>query len=361
MHHHTQQPTTIRLRTSADLIAIVPYLIGYRPDQGLVLVGFNNDLLTVALRSDLPDQPCDRDEFVTQTVRMLVREAAPRVALIGYGPAEHITPYLHAFATALSAHDIGILDLLRCQNGRYWSYLCRNPACCPPEGTPYDPGSNRAAAHAVLAGLVALPDKQALQQLLQPVQGQERTIMTAATAAAHARAEAKLATPDLDERYWFTEGLQHADKCHQHAQAGRPIPADDLAWLGVLLTAVLVRDIAYTLHRQYGTHVARRLWIDVTRTIDPAYAAAPATILAFLALHHGETTLARFAAERALQAEPDYSFARLILATLPHGIPPAESDAELDDLAKTITEQAAATPELAQPVLPTPPSPGRHT
>ncbi|WP_281262012.1 DUF4192 domain-containing protein [[Actinomadura] parvosata] len=342
-------------------MAIVPYLIGYRPDQGLVVVAFNNDLLTVAVRSDLPDQPSDRDEFVTQAVRMLVHEAAPRVALIGYGPGERITPYMHAFATALTAHNIAILDMLRCENDRYWSYLCPDPACCPPEGTPYDAGSNRAAAHAVLAGLVALPGKEALQQMLQPVGGEQRTIMTAATAAARARAEARLATPDLDEHYWFTEGLQHAHKCYQHARAGRPIPADDLAWLGVLLTGVLVRDISYTLHRRYGTHIARRLWIDVTRTIDPAYAAAPATILAFLALHHGETTLAGYAAERALQAEPNYPFARLILATLPYGIPPAESDAELDDLAKTITEQATRTPELAKPVLPTPPNLDRHT
>ncbi|GAA4966372.1 hypothetical protein HD597_000099 [Nonomuraea thailandensis] len=352
--------STIRLRTPADLIAIVPYLIGYRLDQGLVLVALKDDIVTAAIRYDLPEQPPDTNELVRQGVHLLNRNTSPRVALIGYGPGERVTPSMNAFSQALTAQGIDIIDMIRCENGRYWSYLCSNPACCPPDGTPYDADSNHAAAHAVLAGLVALPDQETLRQTLLPVQGQDRAIVTAATAQARARAEAKLTAPGLDDPYWFAEGLQHAKKCYEHTQTGRLIPAEELAWLGVLLTGVLVRDLAYTLHRQYGTDVAPRLWTEVTHRIDPAYAAAPASILAFLALHRGQGTLARIAAERALQAQPNYPFAHLILATLPSGIQPSESDIELDDLAKTITKQAAETPELARPVLPAHPADDRQ-
>ncbi|MGW3352646.1 DUF4192 domain-containing protein [Nonomuraea rubra] len=352
--------TTVRLQTPADLIAIVPYLIGYQLDQCIVLMAFTDDMLTAAIRYDLPEQPSNPSDLVTHGIRLLTRHGIPRVALIGHGPGERVTPSMDAFSQALAEQGIDILDMIRCENGRYWSYLCPNPACCPPEGTPYDSDSNHAAAHAVLAGLVVLPDQQALRQALLPVQGGEREIMTAATAKARARAEAKLTTQGSDDHDWFTEGLQHVNKCYEHAQAGRLIPADDLAWLGVLLTGVLVRDHAYTLHQRYGADVARRLWTEVTRRIDPAYAAAPASILAFLALHRGEGSLARIAAERALQAQPDYAFARLILATLPNGIFPPESDAELDDMAKEITEQAAKTPALAKPVLPALPTAGRQ-
>uniref|UniRef100_UPI003F490979 DUF4192 domain-containing protein n=1 Tax=Nonomuraea sp. CA-252377 TaxID=3240003 RepID=UPI003F490979 len=355
-----QQPatpsTTIRLRSPADLIAIVPYLIGYRLHQGLVLVTLKDDIVTAAIRYDLPEQPPDTHELLRQGHQLLNRNTSPRVALIGYGPGERVTPYMNAFSHALAEQGIDIIDMIRCENGRYWSYLCSNPACCPPDGTPYDADSNHAAAHAVLAGLVALPDQEALRQTLLPVQGWDREIMTAATAKARARAEAKLTTQDPDDHYWFEEGLQHAKKCYEHAQAGHLIPAEDLAWLGILLTAVLVRDLAYTLHRHYGTDAAQRLWTETTRRIDPAYAAAPASILAFLALHHGQGSLARIAAERALQAQPNYPFAHLILASLPFGIPPSESDVELDNLAKTIIDQAAETPELARPVLPAHPA-----
>ncbi|UBU17817.1 DUF4192 domain-containing protein [Nonomuraea gerenzanensis] len=288
MQHIPDQPewsvTTIRLQGPADLIAMVPYLIGYHPHDGLLLVTVNHDIVTAISRYGLPEQAPAPDELISQAVQLLIRHASARVALIGYGPGERITPYMNAFSRKLTEQGIDIIDMIRCENGRYWSYLCSNPACCSPTGTSCDTGSNPAAAHAVLAGLVALPDQQVLRQTLASGQGRDREIMNAATAEARARAraEAKLNTRGFDDRYWFAEGVEHVHKCHEHVQAGRPIPAAELAWLGVLLTGVLVRDRAYTLYQQYGAEVARRLWTEVTRRIDPAYAAAPTSILRHL-------------------------------------------------------------------------------
>jgi hypothetical protein len=36
-------------------------------------------------------------------------------------------------------------DTLRVENGRYWSYACQDPRCCPPEDVLFDPASYPAA------------------------------------------------------------------------------------------------------------------------------------------------------------------------------------------------------------------------
>ncbi|MFB9472200.1 DUF4192 domain-containing protein [Nonomuraea salmonea] len=348
---HQNLPTTIRLTSPADIVALLPYLVGYHPADDLQLLTINGDEVDAVLHCPLPEPTDDLTPTVTETVQVLIRNAATQVVLIAHGPGERVTPVMDAFAPALTARGITVLDMIRYENGRCWSYLCRNPACCPPEGIPYDTTSNPAAARAVVAGLVALPDRQAFEQTLRPVQGQDRHTMTAATAAARARAETLLKDTTLDVAYWLGEGLACARRCFEHVRAARAIPADELAWLGVLLTAVSIRDITYTLSREYGTNLAQRLWTEATRRIDPAYAAAPATNLAHLAIRTGQGALARLAANRALDADPDCSFARLILTALQLGIP-ALTDGITDDLAQTITEHAARHPHTAKPVLP---------
>lgn len=362
-HHHGPGPTedratTIMIRTPADIVAVLPYLVGYHEDNSLQLAIFEGNHIQAVLHRELPEQSEDLTAFVTDTIDMLMRNRVPRVALIGHGPGERVTRIMDALSPALKAQHISVVDMIRYENGRCWSYLCSNPACCPPNGIPYDTVASPAAAHAVAAGMVAMPDKESFEQILQPVQGQEREIMTAATAAARARTEAMLIDPNNDDRHWFGEGLRCARECFEHVRAGRPIPAESVAWLGILLTGTTVRDIALTLRREYGADVAQQLWSDVTRRIDPAYAAAPATNLAHTALLNGAGALARIAVNRALEAQPDYSFARLILAALQLGITSSAFNGEtmLDDMITEITHHAAQHPLSAKPVLPAAPT-----
>jgi hypothetical protein len=66
-----------------------------------------------------------------------------------------------------------------------------------------------------------------------------------------------------------------------------------------------------------------RLWTDVTQRADPALAAAPASLLAFAAWRAGDGVLAGLALERALQADPGYPMAHLLLRGLRQGVPPS--------------------------------------
>ncbi|MEV0167766.1 uncharacterized protein DUF4192 [Nonomuraea fuscirosea] len=359
MSHHqeptpTAEPTiTITLHSPADMIAVLPYLVGYHQDNTIHLVLVDGHHLKAVLHRELPDRFENVAEFVADTVHLLTRDRPAAVAVVGHGSGERVTPVMDALAPALTAQHIDVVDMIRYENGRCWSYLCSDPACCPPDGIPYDTGTSPAVAHLVAAGMVAMPDKETFEKILQPVQGQQREAMKAATDTAEARAEAMLNDSNLDEHYWFDEGRRCARECFEHLRDGRPIPAEDLAWLGILLTAVTVRDIAFTICCEDGPDVAQRFWTEVTSRIDPRYAAAPAVNLAFTALRNGAGSLARIAVNRALQAEPGNSFARLISTALQAGITPSslQDDMKVDDLVTSITQYATRHPRSARPVL----------
>ncbi|WP_158088873.1 DUF4192 domain-containing protein [Thermoactinospora rubra] len=338
----------LRVSSAADLIAIVPYLLGYHPAQSLVAIACDGHLVTCVTRFDLPERSDQTPELVGACAHMLHQQAASCAFLIGYGPDWRVTPVMDGIASAITASGIEIKDMIRCEDGRYWSYVCPDPECCSPDGQPYDVTSSAAAAGAVAAGLVAMPDRAAFCQRVAHVDGPEREPVRAATEAARAAAEAV-----LDRTDWFAEGLRRIRQCFERVRAGRPIPAEDIAWLGVLLTGVLVRDIALALTHEYGQDVSLRLWTEVTRRVEPEYAPAPAVNLAFLALRSGDGTLARAAAERALAVDPDYSFAKLIMLSLDTGLPPSQlCNVDFAELVEEIAHQAAANPRGARPVLP---------
>ena len=61
--------------------------------------------------------------------------------------------------------------MLRANDGRFWSYLCDAPECCPPEGKSYEIVGSAVAAAATVAGCVALPDRGAVVRSLAPPVG----------------------------------------------------------------------------------------------------------------------------------------------------------------------------------------------
>src|SRR5260370_11935890 len=76
---------------------------------------------------------------------------------------------------------IMLRDLLRVENGRYWSYVCQDPGCCPPDGVLLDGLAHPAAAALDAAGLTARPDRASLASTLAPLTGPAAESMGQAT------------------------------------------------------------------------------------------------------------------------------------------------------------------------------------
>ena len=333
----TDRPT-IRVTTIEDLLALVPFLLGFQPQHSLVLIALNHDGIPFTARLALPTdgQPpaAMRDAWDMVTAKLAPFENAT-VVLAGYGPADPVQAAVDTATDALQQAGIPISEVLRVADGRYW-HLDRPDTA---DGTPFDPTASPAAATAVYAGLVALPDRDALAATLTPVTGPARDRMVTATAAACAllvdlldAARPDTSTPDepgddpdavLDTPLGLA--LQHAARTYlSQAQdsyrARRPVDDDHAATLTVLLSLPSLRDAAA--RRSSREPWQQEMWTDLVRRAEPPFTAGPAVLLALCALLSGDGALAGIAVSRALDSDPDDRLARLLARVIAAGIDP---------------------------------------
>jgi hypothetical protein len=331
-------PPRLRLRAPVDVLAAVPYLIGYQPANSVVVLAMRGRRLVFTVRDDLPApdaSPPEVDDVVDDLLDMVLRQPVSGVLLVAYGPDERAGPVLFGLRAAFEAAGLAVLEMLRAAGGRYWSYLCANPDCCPPDGVPYDIYSSAVPAAATVAGCVALPDRDAYESLVRPEDGPGRVAVAEATVRAGERLLALVSTGG--EPAVLAAARAAVDGAIAGQRDGGRLGDDDLAWLTVLLTSIPVRDMALAAITgpPEGLEAHRALWIDAFRRAAPAFAAAPGTLFAFAAWRCGEATLARLALDRVLDAKPDYNLAALLHHVVAAGLPPSVLDdvADLDDLA----------------------------
>ena len=307
---------SITVRSPADLLAATPYVLGFHPTDSVVILGLVGRLVTFAARHDLPPPGDDDLRWIAP---ILTAQEMQRAALIGYGPPGRVTKVLDALTSALAEAGIPVVEALRVTEGRWWSYRCAEPRCCPPEGLPCPPPDGPVAAAAVYHGQVALPNRQALADQVAALVGEPRAAMTAATDRARARL-AELVRGEAGDRAHRRAGRTAVRDAERRQRAGRPLTVDETAWLTVLLVDDVVLD--YALDRADGQTWRIGLWTDVLRRAEPDLVAAPGCLLAYAAWRCGRGALARVAVDRALKEEPGHHTAALLDRLLAAGIGP---------------------------------------
>ena len=349
----------IRVSSPADVLAVVPHLIGFHPAKSLVVMGVGRPRARVqlAFRYDLPDPPdaVHAADIAEHAAEVLRHRRLSTVIGVGYGPGALVTPVADALGAALRQAGLRLHELMRVEDGRYWSYLCQNPQCCPADGVPFDVRASPAAAAMTVAGLVAYPDRAALARTLDPVTGAAARSMDQATSRARERAAGLLAPTSSSPgpggkgrtRLLVEEGRRAVREAISTYRAGGRLLDDDVvAWLTVVLSHLAVRDDAWA-RMDPGHRAAHlRLWTDVARRAAPAYLPAPASLLAFTAWQSGDGALANIAIDRALAADPGYSLAQLLRDIMDAGVPPSAARVPMTP------EQVAATYDLAAPGAP---------
>ncbi|MGC9666894.1 DUF4192 domain-containing protein [Planosporangium sp. 12N6] len=353
----------ITLHTPADLLAAVPYLLGFHPAASVVVVGLAGTRVVFTARADLPppDAPPDRALALADQLGDVLAVQRVDVALvIGYGEGPSVTRTVLPLRDALHRYGLRVAEILRAHQGRYWSYLCESVRCCPAEGTPYDIAATEVAAAATYSGQVALPDRAALEQLLAPVEGAERDAVDAATERAARDLAVSVGEQDVapeeggvgDEQGRPAGGAETdpdgvgadagpggsrrragvralAVAVRRYADGGR-LTDDEVARLTLLLVRVEVRDLCWARVTAAGSRLRAHLdlWRDVTRRARADLVPAPATLLGYAAWRSGNGALALVAVQRALAANPAYQLALLLAEALDRGLPPSVFDDE---------------------------------
>jgi Domain of unknown function (DUF4192) len=255
----------VRISSPGELVSVVPYLLGYTPQESVVLVGLADGRVVVAARVDI-----DAGESGLVQALGPAFVGVSQVLLVAYSERE-LPPWLltrPAFADAIVV-----------LGGRWRSLLCDNQDCCPPDGVPV-PTAAPAVAAAVAAGMTAVSSREELAASIQP---------EAPSDSATGRAE------DLSA-----------------------IPARDQAWLAI--------DEQY--RQGHDLRPVAEYYLEVARHCEQdERAAAPWFLYAWTMWRLGDGARARDALDRVFTVDPGYHAARLVEIALTDGINAATSPA----------------------------------
>jgi hypothetical protein len=341
----------VRIGSPLTLLAVVPGLLGFEPADSIVVIGTGQPGAEVqlTLRYDLPDPAARRGAaaIADGVTGILTVQHITTAAAVAYGPDSAVAPVADALRARAAEAGIALTEVLRAEGDRYWSYVCSNPRCCPPEGTPFDLADHPVARAFAASG----------RRVLAPADGDQATAMRLATR----KAERQLTT-----RVGQTTGARHRiARRRLVAAVGQPMIVDAIsryragdtlgpepaAWLTVALRELRVRDDAWARMLPEYNAAHTRLWSDLTRLAQPGYVAAPASLLAFAAWQAGDGALANIALDRALADDPRYSMARLLRRALDSGAPPSVARLPMspDEVAASYdAQEAAADAEAAE-------------
>lgn len=318
---------TLRVRGPADLVQAVPYLLGFHPSRSLVLVGLRGKSLVVTARLDLADVA--EPGLVPRSVAAMCRGGAKTfVAMIFDDDAmteghDACTPLPWSgaaveVADTIAAAGADVDDVLLVSRRRMWSYTCLDPNCCPAQGRAL-PVASEVAAAATFAGLVALPDRDSLAASLRPEP--DRTRLVPLIDAAEAAMITELLRGDDARATRSAKRAIFACARAADADAVRELPDEDVVRFAVALRRIAVRDsvwMAVDDRRLDG----RSLWQQLARRLPPPHDAAALFLFAWRTWREGDGALAGIAAQRALDSDPGYSAADLLLAALSQAIDP---------------------------------------
>ncbi|GGK64540.1 hypothetical protein Ppa06_18690 [Planomonospora parontospora subsp. parontospora] len=313
------------LGSTEDVLGAVPYLLGFHPAESLVVIGLRGSppkgRVHLTVRWDLPLA----DHDLSRILPLLRKEEITQVIVVGYGSGPLVTPAADAAVALFREGGIRLLDALRVEDGRYWSYVCSRTDCCPPSGAPYDREAGAVAVRAVAHGLVALPDRETLERSLAPVGGAARTAMRGVTGRVAEELRRRIAgceDPDGLAAGIVADGTARVRAAIGVYAAGGRLDDEQAARLGFDLAVIRIRDEAWALITDDAHDAHRRLWQDLTRRLEPRFVPPAASLLAMAAWRDGDSALASVALARAHEADPGYSMANLLMDALRCLLPP---------------------------------------
>ncbi len=317
-----QTPAPARLRVSdpGDLLALVPYLLGFHPTESVVTVFIRSGRVLLTARVDLPP-PGHADQLVAELQRVAGQHQVAEVLVIVYSADRSFgRAFLDQMVERLV--DVPLSAALFVDGDRWFSTLC-SASCCPDEGRPYEVQTHRLAAEAVYAGLAVRSDRAELQSLVTgPAPGAAERLARLAAAV----------EPDLE----CLTGQQAARLVGSTVDAvvleGAQLDEAARLRLALLVTDLPLRDLAWASITRDNARAQLQLWADVVAVAPAPLASAPLCLLGLAAWVSGDGALQNCCAARIEREDPDYSLGGLLAEISARALPPTVWDELVADL-----------------------------
>jgi hypothetical protein len=320
----------VRLSSLADLIALVPPLLGFMPAESVVIVclGGRRRRVGLAMRFDLADIE-EVESFVEMVDERVGHEHADAAFAVVFSTvnAENTAagsqlPHAALADALMRDMSVDVVDVLLTTGDRWWSYRCTDPSCCPRGGTPISlttPGATAVTAAYALAGQGVLPDRDAVVRSMALVLSTEESESMRRRIASLASLHEGLAQ---DVRRALVRALVER-LTSQLIDPRATISPGDVAEFAALCRDVVVRD--EVLIGAVGVQARERLLPvlrEVVRRVPPPHDSSVCAMLAWVSYADGDGVVANVALARSLATDPDYSLAGLIADALYRQVPP---------------------------------------
>ncbi len=328
----TPHSPDFELNRPGALVAALPAVLGFVPENSLVLVSLDGGELGAVLRVDLSEELGDRVGHLVEVAAAAEPEAVIVVIIDEDGAHcprcnEEYRQLCATLAEALVEHNIElwaahVVD--RVARGGHWHCVDG----CGASGTVDDPSASPLAAAAVLEGRRLYPRRADLQAVVA-VEDPARSAALAGglTRQAATRAQAHRADPAGCGRRDVEAALAAAGR----VGGGQSLSDAELAILGCALNDVQVRDTLYALAVGEKAGEAEALWASLARTLPQPWRVEALVLLAFSAYVRGDGPLAGVSLEAALRCDPDHRMASMLDTALQSGLRPEQ----IRDLAVT--------------------------
>ncbi|RBY75192.1 DUF4192 domain-containing protein [Blastococcus sp. TF02-09] len=321
----------VRIGDPGDLAAGLPQLLGYRPDESVVLVGLGGETgrrVGLTVRADLPPAGQAR-ELAAVLARSLATDE-PRAALavlVSEAPDEPLVPgggrgtdlphrlLLHELVLALDAVGLPLEQALLVRGDRWWDYDCPAACCAPDGGTPLPTAVGELEVAAVASGTVVAAHRGALADRLAPP-GE----------SACAAMEAVVLRVGLEGPVARSAGRRRIRSAVARSRPGSDrtrLGDEEIARIVWSLRQPEVRDGALLLSLDDAA-AAEALWTECTRRAPSPLDAFPAALVALCSWLRGDGAMANTALDRALDSEPGNPLAGLLRDALDAWVAPRQ-------------------------------------
>ncbi|NYG56167.1 DUF4192 domain-containing protein [Nocardioides perillae] len=337
---------TYTVRSPEDLLALVPVVLGFEPEESVTLLGFPD---TRGVRQgrcfhgrvDLPDGPDTATPDAHEVHRLVeaitepvVRHAVPRVVLVVHSTRPALAGVVvDALLAALAERAPGaVVPGVVLADGRRWWTL---PGGGPPRaGCAYDVAHHPLRLQAVVDGRVTHPSRAALAATLDPEPSAVARVAEAARSRPWLVPAAGPGRPGDPGEPGEPDGaataaerdaafVGEAVRGAMRPPTERPVLDDDAA--ARLLLAVrepALREVACLLLTRATAEAHTTLWRDLVRRAPDHLRGPAATLLALSAWVAGDGALAWCALDRCGAGGPAATLADLVASMLERAVPP---------------------------------------
>jgi Domain of unknown function (DUF4192) len=317
------------LNRPSALIAAIPAVLGFTPQNSLVLVSIDAGEISAVLRVDLSQELLSDARGSMDRLVELAATARPEgvIAIIvdAKGAACPMCNEQHRqlcddLAVALmeygielwAAHivdDVGVGGQWHCVDG------------CGARGRVDDPMASPVTVAAVLDGRRLYASRAELEAVVTLERGEGTTVL--------AETVEQLLADDLAARRDDPDGCARRDVRAALAAAARvadgdPLADAEIAVLAAALTDIQVRDTLYALAVGESAGAAESLWALLSRKLPEPWRVEPLVLLAFHAYARGDGPLAGVSLEAALRCNPDHRMAGMLDDALQSGMRPEQ-------------------------------------